>query len=104
MACYGNTSIWSVENYPVVPPSQEETFIEDGCGSVTEEATALDVEAVANFITRNVIKILQRQDDAANLGFIVNEPIKDTEIPIFQEPGIHWILNQPASNCAICSL
>lgn len=104
LACYGNTSIWSVENYPVVPPSQEETFIEDGCGSVTEEATALDVEAVANFITRKVIKILQRQDDAANLGFIVNEPIKDTGIPIFQEPGLYWILNQPASNCAICSL
>ena len=39
----------SAFDYPVVPPAlEDESFQEDGCGHPTQEAVAVDVEAVAH--------------------------------------------------------
>src|SRR5690606_37202903 len=104
LACYNDPAqFWSSNNYPLIPPSQEETFVEDGCGGVTEEATALDVEAVANFIARKALNILRQTDNLYNLGILVNEPLPDAINSIFLQAGTHWIHNSAIPTCVICS-
>ena len=102
LACYVDPiQFWSKDDYPIIPPDSEGTFIEDGCGAVTEEAVALDVEAVANLATRVVIKTMQGQLGRKNLAILVNESITGTTGILSQE-GLHWKANKPLTNCLIC--
>lgn len=99
-ACYVDPQFWSPDEYPIVPPAPQETFIEDGCGSVTQEATALDIEAVANLTVRVAIKLVQQKLEN-NLGIIVNEGLVDT-VGMLNQEGVHWRLNTPLKSCQIC--
>lgn len=102
LACYVDPAqFWAEEEYPIIPPDPEGTFIEDGCGAVTEEAVALDVEAVANLATRVAIGSMQGQLGSRNLAILVNEPLTDTTDILSQE-GLHWKANKPLANCLVC--
>jgi molybdopterin/thiamine biosynthesis adenylyltransferase len=102
LACYVDAeTFWSEDEYPVIPADPDGTFIEDGCGVVTEEAVALDVEAVANLTTRVAIKVMQGQLGSKNLAILVNEPLADVTGILSQE-GLHWKANKPLTNCSIC--
>lgn len=103
LECYlAHPEEWSEADYPIIPLNPNEGFIEDGCGSVTEEAVALDVEAVANFATRQAIKILDGQHNGANLAILVNEPLLDADNEIFHTANARFWTNKPYSNCPIC--
>lgn len=103
LACYlCSRGSWTENQYPTIPVNPDESFLEDGCGSVTEEAIALDVEAVANFVTRQAIKFLQGRHDGNNLGIIVNEPLPNTSHEILCSPGMYFWTNGAYSGCSVC--
>lgn len=102
--CYlGDLSAWGDDEYLIIPQNPAEHFIEDGCGSVTEEAVALDVEAVANFTARRILKILHAEHDGYSLAMIVNEGLPDVEAHVLlQQPGSILRMNSPRPACPIC--
>ena len=103
LACYLDyREAWSLDEYPIIPANPDESFLEDGCGSVTEEAVALDVEAVANFATRHIVRYLQGNHDGSNLGIIVSEPLPEGDSSYFYSLGQHYWTNKAYANCAIC--
>jgi molybdopterin/thiamine biosynthesis adenylyltransferase len=102
LACYSDANkFWSEDQYPTIPLDPDEAFIEDGCGVVTEEAVALDVEAVANLTTRIAIRLMRGQLDGKNIAILVNEPLAGASGILGQE-GIHWWTNNPLPACRIC--
>jgi molybdopterin/thiamine biosynthesis adenylyltransferase len=102
LACYVDAArFWPEDEYPIIPPAAEGTFVEDGCGTVTEEAVALDVEAVANLTTRIAVKVMQGQLGGKNLAILVNEPLADVTNVLARE-GLHWKTNEPLAACLIC--
>jgi molybdopterin/thiamine biosynthesis adenylyltransferase len=50
LACYSNQENWTLDQYPIILPDPSEAFIEDGCGVTTEEAVALDIDAIGTSI------------------------------------------------------
>ena len=103
LACYLKyRAKWANDEYPIIPANPEESFIEDGCGSVTEEAVALDVEAIANFSARQTIRFLQGSHDGSNLGILVNEPLPDDDSKVLSIPGQHFWTNKAYTNCLVC--
>lgn len=104
LSCYlGDLSAWSDDQFLVIPRNPDEHFIEDGCGSITEEAVALDVEAVANFSARWIVKILLGEHDGYNLAMCVNEGLTDAEThALLQQPGTILRANSPRSDCPVC--
>jgi hypothetical protein len=101
LACYVDTANWPDTKYPTIPADPNETFLEDGCGSVTEEAVALDVEAIANLTARVVVRLLQGQIGHENLVILVNQPLPG-ESGILAREGLHWLHNTSLAKCAIC--
>lgn|GEM_PF-2134546 len=102
LACYADAPrFWAEHDYPIIPPSFDHAFIEDGCGAVTEEAVALDVEAVANLTARTTIKVTQGEFRNRNLAVLVNEVNPDVEGILAQE-GVHWRQNKRLAKCSIC--
>ncbi len=102
LACYADAArFWSRDDYPLIPPDPESRFIEDGCGEPTEEAAALDVEAVANLTARVAIQMIRRELGDRNLAILVNEPLADAGGMLAQQ-GIHWRANKPLPSCSIC--
>lgn len=105
LACYfTHQAEWSEDEFPTIPASPEGGFIEDGCGSVTEEAVSLDVEAVANFGVRKVISILQGNYDGCNIGFIVNEPLPEVKEGLFSSAGVKFWTNRAHPDCSSCRI
>lgn len=103
VACYVDAPThWSADEYPIIPPSPDETFVEDGCGAVTEEAVALDVEAVANLTARIAVKLLQKSLETGNLAILVNEGLQNVS-GVLAEAGTYWRSNTALPECAICS-
>mgnify|MGYP001495218958 CR=1 FL=1 len=103
LECYlAHPEEWAETDYPTIPLNPNEGFIEDGCGSVTEEAVALDMEAVANFAARQAIKILNNQHNGANLAMLVNEPLLDADNEIFHTANARFWTNKPHSDCLVC--
>lgn len=104
-ACYWeHPNDWPDNEYPIIPASPKESFIEDGCGLVTEEAVALDVEAVANFGTRQILRFLQGKEGEGNLGIIVNEPLPDTQSSFLGLTGMYFWANRVNKNCLVCKI
>jgi molybdopterin/thiamine biosynthesis adenylyltransferase len=103
LECYlGHPEEWSSAAYPIIPLNPNESFIEDGCGTITEEAIALDVEAVANFTAREIIKFLSGDHGGYNLAVTVNEPLPDANRELFHTASIHLWSNKRYSGCSIC--
>lgn len=102
LVCYSNPQDdWPSEQYPIIPSASGESFLEDGCGQVTEEAVAIDVEAIANQTARVAIKVLTCAPVGGNLAFIVNEPVPGCD-GLLARPGIYWHTNRPLAACAVC--
>ena len=102
LACYAHASEdWGSEDYPIIPLDSQGTFIEDGCGEVTEEAAAIDVEAVANLTARVAVQIMRQRLGKNNLALLVNEPLAHVS-GVLSQQGLHWRANKPLDNCAIC--
>ena len=101
LTCY-YAGTWSIETYPIIPANPDETFVEDGCGGITEEATALDLEAIANQVARTAIKIVRHEELPGNLGFLVNEPLAEVTDGILSQVGMHWLHNHALTGCASC--
>ena len=103
LACYLEPELhWTPDTYPIIPADEGETFIEDGCGTVTEEGVALDIESIANFATRVVVRVLLGENIEGNLVIVVNSPVPGTE-GILARPGTYWLNNVALKNCTECS-
>ncbi|MBD3216410.1 MAG: hypothetical protein GF311_27605 [Candidatus Lokiarchaeota archaeon] len=101
LACYEIGDAWNEESYPLIPPDPDGTFIEDGCGSVTEEAVALDVEAIANLAARTAVKVCQAKLGKSNVAIFVNEPVESVS-KLLKSPGLHWFANEALPHCLVC--
>lgn len=102
LACYANaTNFWDQNDYPIIPRLAEAQFIEDGCGAVTEEAVALDVNTIANLTVRVAVKVFWGELGDSNLALLVNEAIPGATATLAQE-GTHWRINKPLEQCMIC--
>jgi molybdopterin/thiamine biosynthesis adenylyltransferase len=103
LACYVDARRnWDESDYPIIPALETGSLIEDGCGGVTQEAAAIDVEAVANLVARTAVKFLQNRLDDHNLALLINEPVGESEM--LSQEGTHWRQNSPSSTCRICRL
>lgn len=87
--------------YPVIPVGPEGEFVEEGCGAPTIEASAVDVEAVANQAARVALLQLRGIGGEANHWFVVNGSIGEGA-PVFQQPGIHATRWEVLSECGAC--
>lgn len=92
---------WPSDAYPIIPALSGEHFIEDGCGVVTEEAVAIDVEMIANLTARVAVKLIRKQLDSSNLVIHVSEPVAGST-GILSKEGTYWLSNHPLQGCAIC--
>jgi hypothetical protein len=101
LTCY-HAGEWPPDAYPVVPANPAEAFVEDGCGGITEEAVALDLEAIANQVARTAIKVLRGETRPGNLGLLVNEPLPEVTDGPLQHVGMHWLRNAPLPGCVGC--
>lgn len=90
------------DTYPIIPAGESESFIEDGCGSVTEEGVALDMESIANFTARVVVQVVLGEETEGNLAVLVNSPVPGAE-GVLARPGTYWLKNVALENCTECS-
>jgi len=102
LACYSDHTYWNENQYPLIPEGEGDGFVEDGCGSVTEEGVALNIEAVANIAVRVATKVLGCDNFDGNLCIEVNEPLPNVR-GIMSNSGRYWFDNRPHSNCIVCS-
>lgn len=100
LTCYESGYRYS-KDYPVIPVGDEGTFIEEGCGVPTVEASAIDVEYVANWGARAVLYLLQNKMDHGNHLLTVNDVLPDAE-GVFAVPGIYWGMWKPIQACDSC--
>ena len=105
LSCYvQHLKEWDEDQYPLIRHNSTESFMEDGCGSVTEEAVAIDVEAVANTIARTAVQIVRSEFGTDNIGILVNSRLADLSNPLLTNIGVHWWRNEPRiADCINCS-
>lgn len=100
--CYlQNRGRWSESEFPTIPQDPTSSFIEDGCGSPTEEADAVHLNFVATLTAKLVPQILKDEKINGNLLVQVNEILPDSP-RIFSSLGIHPFNNKCLQNCGIC--
>lgn len=103
LVCYLEPELhWMPDTYPIIPAGESESFIEDGCGSVTEEGVALDMESIANFTARVVVQVVLGEETEGNLAVLVNSPVPGAE-GVLARPGTYWLKNVALENCTECS-
>lgn len=88
-------------DYPFIPPGEEGDFVETGCGVATVEASAVDIEATANWAARAALQLLQNNLKDNNLCLVVNDALPDLDGDL-AEIGIHWSHWEPIANCESC--
>ena len=102
LACYFLApELWNDEDYPIIPPDPNTSFIEDGCTTPTEEADAIHVEMNANLAALTSARILAGDLMDHNLIVQVIEPL-DGCLGILSREGVHKLQNQRNDNCPIC--
>lgn len=89
--------------YPVIPSGAEGDFVETGCGSPTVQASAVDIEAIANQVARTAVWILLGRLKAGNHCLVVNEILPDGAGPLATR-GIHWSSWRRTDACQACAL
>ncbi|MGC4044853.1 MAG: ThiF family adenylyltransferase [Armatimonas sp.] len=89
-------------SYPKIPKGDEGAFVEGGCGVPTVEASAIDVEAIANAAARAALHFMTGKLGDQNECIIVNEPLADGP-DIFLERGTKWFQRSPVTDCVECS-
>jgi ThiF family len=87
--------------YPKIPTDDEGTFVEEGCGVPTLEASAPDIEATSNWTARTVLWLFQGLLGLRNHCLIVNSELADVYGEL-REVGIHWSYWPPVPECECC--
>lgn len=88
--------------YPFIPISDEGSFLEEGCGVPTIEASAVDITETASWASRAALWHLQGKLGQRNHCLVVNEPIPDAQEPL-DEIGVHWSFWPPIPLCECCA-
>lgn len=99
--CYEGGYLYS-EEYPLIAPMDEGAFFEDGCGVPSIEASAVDIEATANWAARSALSLLQSRSLPGNHCLIIHDPLPGGRRPL-DEVGIHWSMWKPLPRCEACS-
>lgn len=89
-------------DYPLVPLGDEGAFVEGGCGDPTVEASAVDVEAIANIAARSTLRLLQDRHRPEGECLLVNDPLEEGH-PLLSRLGTHWNRREPIPGCGACS-
>jgi molybdopterin/thiamine biosynthesis adenylyltransferase len=87
--------------YPLIPYSEEGAFIEEGCGTPTVEAAAINLAHTAATAARLVIDHLRGTAPEENHHLIVVEPIPEGIEP-FPVAGVHSTCWHPLVGCEEC--
>jgi hypothetical protein len=88
-------------DYLRIPPGDEGWFVEGGCGVPSVEASAVDIEAIANWAARAVLWSLSGRLTANNHCLIVNDVLPDVSGSLGQI-GVHWDTWAPLPCCEAC--
>lgn len=102
LVCY-DAGHAGTDAYPRIPPADEGAFLEAGCGVPTVEASAVDVEAAANWAARVALWLLEGKLTENNHCLVVNEPLPHVGGALAR-PGVHWARWAPLLGCEACSL
>lgn len=89
--------------YPIIPPGPEGKFVETGCGSATVQASAVDIEAIANQAARTAIWLLLGRLDAGNHCLVVNEILPEAT-GLLKSLGCNWSSWKRLEGCQTCSV
>ncbi len=87
--------------YLRIPPADEGAFIETGCGVPTIEASAIDIEAAANWAARAALWLLEGKLLDDNHCLVVSEPLPDAD-GVLTRLGVHWECWAPIQGCEAC--
>jgi molybdopterin/thiamine biosynthesis adenylyltransferase len=90
-------------DYPFIPAGEEGEFVETGCGVPTVEASAVDIEATANWAARTALRLLQDKLGDDNLCLLVNDTLPDLT-GVLTEVGVHWSRWEPMVGCDACPM
>jgi len=91
----------SSQPYPRIPPGDEGEFTEAGCGDVTVEAAALDIDEIAGRAARVTLGLLQATTGANNHLLVVNGIVPGT-VGDLARPGLHWSRWSSVPICEAC--
>jgi hypothetical protein len=89
------------EQYPHIPPGDEGWFSESGCGVPSVEASAVDIEAIANWAARVVLWSLRANLTESNHCLVVNDVLPDVS-GCLNQIGVHWHTWAPLPRCEAC--
>lgn len=87
--------------YPIIPLGEEGMFVESGCGVPTVEASAVDIDHIANWAARVTLWLLQNKLEENCFLLVVNDAIPEMGDQ-FNVPGIYWSAWKPLPNCETC--
>jgi len=87
--------------YPLIPPMDEGAFIEEGCGTPTVTAGALDLQTTANTAARLAVNLLSGSEAPENHTLVVVQPIPGATAPL-EACGVHAATYSPLSECESC--
>jgi len=88
-------------HYPRIPPGDEGWFVEGGCGVPSVEASAVDIDAIANWAARAVLWSLSDRLTDNNHCLIVNDVLPDVS-GCLRQIGVHWDMWVPLPYCEAC--
>jgi hypothetical protein len=81
----------------------EGAFIEEGCGTPTVTAGALDLQTTANTAARLAVNLLSGSDAPENHTLVVVQPIPAARAPL-EACGVHAATYAPLSECESCGV
>lgn len=89
------------QDYPTIPPGDEGWFVESGCGVPTVEASAVDIDHIANWCARTILWSFRDKLGENNHLLVVNDSLPDAADQLSQ-PGIYWSTWKPIRGCGAC--
>lgn len=106
LECYEGPNGYAVtglDGYRVIPPADEDAFIEEGCSTPTIETSNTDIIGIAAATARAGRDLLadRRALGGKNYLLIVQDLIEDLGAP-FAELGSHYETFQPVVGCRVC--
>lgn len=100
LVCYEHGYL-GTQDYPTIPPGDEGWFVESGCGVPTVEASAIDIDHIANWCARATLWSLRGKLGENNHLLVVNDSLPDV-VDQLSQPGIYWNIWNPLPGCETC--
>ena len=100
LVCYEH-GYRGTQDYPTIPPGDEGWFVESGCGIPTVEASAVDIDHIANWCARAILWAFREKIGEDNHILVVNDSLPHVGNQLNQ-PGIHWSTWKPLPGCSAC--